>query len=181
MIQVIDDFMPCPQKTRSDGLSADYIDWPGFDGEVYKRVCLTDIEGLQDGIEKAMGRPVQMLGMGYRLNFNKELPNAAIHSDVGWGTHALVLFLNEQGEGGTAFWKHKASGATKIYHDDAELIEQVKDDWNNPEAWEMHQLVEMKFNRALIYESAYFHSRYPFEAFGTGFDDGRLIAVAFFS
>jgi hypothetical protein len=33
----------------------------------------------------------------------------------------------------------------------------------------------------VIYESALFHSRWPFAAFGKGFSDGRLIACAFFT
>ena len=45
----------------------------------------------------------------------------------------------------------------------------------------MRTLARLKFNRAVVYESALFHSRYPFAAFGSGPEDGRLIAVAFFN
>ena len=38
-----------------------------------------------------------------------------------------------------------------------------------------------RMGRAVIYESELFHSRYPFAAFGSGPEDGRLVAVAFFS
>jgi hypothetical protein len=176
---VIDDFVPDAAGLRAMGLRAPYIDWPGHDGEVYRRVCLTEIPGVRDAIEKAMG-PVDLLGMGFRLNFGGELPNAAIHSDMGWGTHALVLYLSE-GEGGTAFWRHKATGAHRIDPGDFDLFEQVRHDWDDADRWEQVGLCEMKLGRAVIYESALFHSRWPFEAFGTGPDDGRLIAVAFFS
>lgn len=179
MIRVYDDFLPDPQGVRSTALRADYIDWTGYDGEVYKRICITEVPGLRQRIEEAMG-PVAMLGMGYRLNFGGEMPNAAIHSDMGWGTHAAVVYLSE-GEGGTAFWRHEETGANRIEPGDMALFEQVKDDWNDESRWRMARLVEMKFNRALIYESALFHSRYPFAAFGSGPDDGRLIAVAFFT
>ena len=33
----------------------------------------------------------------------------------------------------------------------------------------------------VIYDGSLFHSRWPFEAFGTGPQDGRLILVAFFT
>jgi hypothetical protein len=178
-MMLVDDFLPEPEKARAAALAAPYIDWPGHDGEVYKRVCLTDIPGVTERLEELFG-PIDMLGMGYRLNFGGEMPNAAVHSDLGWGTHALVLYLSE-GPGGTAFWRHKATGAHRIDPGDVELFEQVRHDWNNENAWEMYALAEMKINRAVIYESALFHSRYPFAAFGTGPEDGRLVGVAFFS
>lgn len=173
---VIDDFMP---GLREQALAAEYVDWEGYDGQVYKRVSLTPIPGLQERVEAVMG-PVNMLGMGYRLNFNGELPNAAIHSDMGWGTHALVLYLSE-GEGGTAFWRHKATGAHRIEAGDVALYEAVKDDWDDASKWEQYGLCEMKLDRAVIYESALFHSRWPFAAFGNDEASGRLVAVAFFT
>lgn len=174
---VIDSFLP--ESVREEGLCARFVDWPAHDGEVYKRVALVEVPGLYEAIEGVLG-PVDMLGMGYRLNFNGETPNHAVHSDMGWGTHAAVVYLSE-GEGGTAFWRHRATGADRIDPGDVDLYDQIKDDWNDESKWEMTQLVEMKQGRGLIYESARFHSRYPFAAFGAGPDDGRLIAVAFFT
>lgn len=179
-VLVIDSFLPDAEAVRATALAGDFVDWPGPDGEVYRRICITEIPGLHPRIEQAMGRPVDMLGMAFRLNFAGELPNAAIHSDMGWGTHALVLFLCE-GDGGTAFWRHRATGAYRIDAGDTSLFEQVRGDWDDESPWDLEQLVPLKFNRAVIYESALFHSRYPFAAFGSGPDDGRLIAVAFFS
>lgn len=177
MPTIIDAFLPA--TVRQDGLRAPFVDWPAHDGEVYKRVALVEVPGLQDAIELEAG-PVDMLGMGYRLNFGGEMPNAAIHSDMGWGTHAAVVYLSE-GEGGTAFWRHKATGAERLDPGDVDLFNQINDDWNDETKWEMTRLVEMQIGRGLIYESARFHSRYPFAAFGTGPDDGRLVAVAFFT
>ena len=179
MLLVIDDFLPDPHAVRAAGLAAPYIDWPGYDGEVYKRVALVDVPGLREGIERAMG-PVQMLGMGYRLNFGGELPNAAIHSDLGWGTHAAVLYLSD-GEGGTAFWRHRATGAHRIDPGDVDLFERVRHDWNDADRWEQTGIVPMKLGRCAIYESALFHSRWPFAAFGNTLETGRLVGVAFFT
>lgn len=176
---VVDDFLPNPARVRRLALASEFIDWHAPDGEVYKRICLCEVPGLQDRLEQAMG-PVDMLGMGYRLNYGGEQPNAAIHSDVGWGTHALVLYLST-GEGGTAFWRHKATGADRIDAGNAALLKQVQSDWNAAERWERLALCEMRFNRAVIYESARFHSRYPFAAFGTGPQDGRLTVSCFFT
>lgn len=176
---IIDDFLPDTESVRAAGLRADFIDWAGPDGEVYKRIAIADVPGFREGIERAIG-PVEMLGMGYRLNFNGELPNAAIHSDMGWGTHAAVLYLSE-GEGGTAFWRHRATGAARIDPGDVTLFEHVRHDWDDASKWDQIGLAEMKLGRCVIYESALFHSRWPFAAFGTDHETGRLVAVAFFT
>lgn len=179
MLQVFDNFLPNADSVRQHALSVPFIDWKGFDGEVYRRVSILDVPGLRQAIEKVMG-PVDILGQGYRLNYKGELPNAAVHSDVGWGTHALVLYLSN-GPSGTAFWSHRKAKALRIDPGDTELYHQIKDDWNTESAWDMNMLIGMQFNRALIYDNSYFHSRYPFEAFGENPEDGRLIAVAFFT
>lgn len=178
-MRIIEDAIPNAVALRAEALCAPFVDWPGPDGEVYKRVCLTDVQGLREAIEAAMG-PVEMLGMGYRLNYGGETPSAAIHSDMGWGTHAAVLYLSE-GEGGTAFWRHKASGAHRIDPGDVDLFDQVRGDWDDAGRWDQVALVEIKLGRMVIYESALFHSRWPFAAFGTDNESGRLVAIAFFS
>ncbi len=179
MIKCIPNFLFDPDKARAHALASEFIDWQGQDGQVYKRICLTEVPGLRTAIESEMG-PVNMLGMGYRLNYEGENPNAAIHSDIGWGTHALVLYLIS-GHSSTAFWKHKASGLDALEAGDQGALAKVENDWDNQEAWEMTGFVPMIYNGAVIYESKLFHSRYPFEGFGSTPEDGRLIAVAFFT
>lgn len=177
---VIDDFSPIAHHLRADALHrSEFIDWQGPDGEVYRRICIKELPGVRKRIEDVIG-PVEMLGMGYRLNFNDELPNAAIHSDLGWGTHALVLYLCD-GPGGTAFWRHKATGLEQLKPGQVAEWGGVRKDWNRADAWEQTDLVELKFNRATIYGGSRFHSRWPFEAFGSDPESGRLVAVAFFT
>lgn len=178
-IYVLDDFHPYPEALRQHALGQVFEDWLAPDGELYRRICRMDIPGMLHLIEAAFG-PVDMHGMAYRLNYNEEEPNAAIHSDLGWGTHAMVYYLSE-GPGGTAFWKHRRTGCHRIDTGDTWLFEQVNHDWNTESAWEQHRLVDMKFNRALFYEGSLFHSRWPFKAFGDSPETGRLIVVAFFT
>lgn len=176
---VVDNALPDAERVRGEALRAEFIDWKGYDGEVYKRICMAEVPGLRALIEAQFG-PVEMFGMGYRLNFGGELPNAAIHSDLGWGTHAAVLYLCE-GEGGTAFWRHKATGAERIRRGDTDLLVSLSRDWDDADKWEQTELAPLKFNRAIFYEGERFHSRWPFAAFGSSPTDGRLIAVAFFT
>lgn len=176
---VIDDFLPLPYFTRTHAMTSEYYDWEGPDGEVYKRVSLLRVPGLLEAIEKTVG-PIELLGMAYRLNYEGEEPNQSIHSDLGWGSHALVLYLND-GPSGTAFWKHKETESVSINLGQVELLDKVKNDWEDASKWELRTEVEMKFNRAIIYDSSLYHSRYPFKAFGNNPENGRLIAVAFFN
>lgn len=182
---VVDDFLNRPGEIRGIGVNAEYSDHAGQDGETYKRVSIQNLPQVQAKIEEVMRRPVQMLGMGFRLNYAGELPNNEIHADLGWGTYAAVLYLSEPPDdgsvSGTAFWTHKATGTDRIRAGEVALFEQVKDDWNDETKWEQNKFVSAKFNSCIIYRSELFHSRWPFEAFGNTPEDGRLIVVAFFS
>lgn len=182
-LRVYDDFLDNPNSVRNRGLRAKYGDYAGKDGEIYKRVSSEVIEEVVDGLNKAMGRPIELLGMGYRLNYGGEMPNHAIHSDLGWGTYAAVLYLstNPSGEAnGTAFWRHN-TGSDRIKAGDTDVLKNVSEDWDNAEAWTQTNFVQAVFNRCIVYRSELFHSRWPFAAYGSGRDDGRLIVVAFFN
>ena len=61
-VYLVDDFLPNAAEVREQALNSEFGDYTGHDGQVYKRVCITEIPGLQDQVEKAFG-PVEMLGM----------------------------------------------------------------------------------------------------------------------
>lgn len=176
---VIEDFLPDPDAVRQAGLRMEYEDWEGPDGAVYKRIARVEVKQVREMLEAMFGQ-IDLLGMAYRLNYKNEPPNQSIHSDMGWGTHALVLYLSD-GPSGTAFWQHTATGANRILPGDMELFEQIKDDFENEDAWDQRAFVKMDYNKALIYSGELFHSRYPFKAFGDSPENGRLILVAFFT
>lgn len=180
---VIDDFLANPDKVRSKGLHAPFGDYPGMDGQTYKRVAVGPIPDVVDALNKAMGRPIQLLGMGYRLNYAGETPNNEIHADLGWGTYAAVVYLAEPPNAqpsGTAFWQHE-TGPDRITVGQLDVFNAVQGDWNDASKWEQTRYVSCKYNSAIIYRSELFHSRWPFEAFGSTPADGRLTVVAFFS
>jgi len=182
MMLVVDDFAPNIEEIHALAKGAAFYDYKAHDGEVYKRVFVCDIPGIKERLEEVLGGPVTMFLQAFRLNYDGELPNHAVHSDAGWGTKALVLYLSEKEGTGTAFWKHKQTGATSISMSTAPaLLPYIAPDWNNVEAWEQTDMVQSKYNRALIYDGQDFHSRWPFEAYGKNIDDGRLIVVGFFT
>lgn len=156
-MEIIDGFLANPQLYREKALRGTFQDLVAFDGEKYDRIQPYYSEEVRIKLEAIFG-PVLVLGSGFRLNFNSELPNNPVHVDVGWGTHALVTYLSESQEPketGTAFWSQDKQ--TMVY------------------------LCQEKFNRCVIYRSDQPHSRWPFEAYGDNPENGRLIFVAFFS
>lgn len=182
-LRVYNDFLSNPDAIRSKGVMAKYGNKLGKDGEMYKRVVDGVIPEVVDGLNHAMGRPIELLGMGFRLNYDKEMPNHAIHADLGWGTYASVLYLSTPTSGkysGTAFWQHH-TGHERVKQGEHEVLKDVLKDWDNPLAWNQTAFVPSQYNRCIIYRSELFHSRWPFTGYGTSPADGRLIVVSFFN
>lgn len=183
-LAVVDNFLDSPHTLLTAAQKAKYGPYHGKDGVTYERVAEHYHAEVVDKLNEFMGRPIKLLGMGFRLNYAGENPNHAIHSDLGWGTYALVLYLSEPPShliSGTAFWNHVATGKERILDGDVKLLNQIQGDWDDASKWDQRGFVSSKFNRAAIYRSELFHSRWPFEAYGSSISDGRLICVAFFS
>lgn len=188
---VVDDFLPNPVLFRENVLKQDFVDLESpIDGEVYKRVAIGRFPYVEELIESAVGFKISMLLSGVRLNFNGELPNSSIHADLSYGEFAAIIYLSrpEDCRGGTAFWRHKESGWDQLpayvgtpTPESTDVLKKVQPDWDKRAAWQLVTLTGMKFNRFICYPTRFFHSRYPFEAFGTNPENGRLIFVAFFN
>lgn len=187
---IVDDFLLDPTGFRARILRQEWCDIK-FGHEVYKRIQARSFNENQEQIESAIGRKIVQEYTIARLNYGGEMPNHAIHSDNDCGAYACVLYLNlpEQCQGGTALWRHKATGLER-FNDEAirrsgrsptRVLETLSKDWNNGDAWEQVALAPMKFNRAVFYLGECFHSRWPFEAFGSTPADGRLIWCSFFN
>jgi hypothetical protein len=172
-----------PYRIRDRGINAKFYDRQMKDGQVYKRICEDVIPELVDALNRHMGRPIHLEGMGWRLNYAGEKPNKAIHSDMGWGTYAAVVYMDPDSplETGTAFWEHIPSGATKVDPNDFVSYFSMMTDWDKPATWRQIALAQAKFNTAIVYRSEQLHSRWPFEAYGDSPQNGRLTIVAFFS
>ena len=188
-----DDFLQFPELTRELAVEEfPFSDVTGPDGESYKRVFVADPNLFKPEIEKWLNSKVSQRYSVFRLNYGGENPNSAIHSDALYDSHALVLYLSrpEDCVGGTAFWRHRKTGFT-AWPSKQEILRKGKnpqriwegltEDWDNLSAWEQTHLAEMKFNRAICYPTAMFHSRYPFPAFGDCPENGRLIFCSFFT
>ncbi len=186
----VDNFLTDPEQYRASVLALPFVD-VRFGSELYRRIQVRDYAEHREKIQQVLKREILPEQAIARLNYDGEMPNHSIHSDNCHGDFAAVLYLNppEQCRGGTAFWRHKATGLTGFNESQirqkgkspAKALAQIEKDWNDDSKWEQTGAAEMKFNRLIIYSSKDFHSRWPFAAFGKTPIDGRLIWASFFS
>ncbi len=124
------------------------------------------------------------------------------HYDA-FGDYAALVYLNtpDQVKGGTSFWKNKKTGLTKapmVLNDVSEKLMKENNFSNLEELrswimieglvdpisgflkdstphWELLQIIEMKFNRLVVYDSNLFHSiHFDSREFGTDKSTRRL-------
>ena len=81
---------------------------------------------------------------------------------------------------GTAFFDHHAHGI-RFRGEKDEHDRLLREDAGDLQKFNFQSLVPMKENRLVVYPSDLFHSRYPFEGWGTSQQDGRVVIVGFFS
>jgi hypothetical protein len=190
LIQV-DDFAPDAAEVRKAVIEAGFSTEKGPDGFDYTGICKYEVPHWFDLISKALGQKITPKLSCFRLNLAGELPHSWIHSDDICAQFASVLYLNppEQCRGGTAFWRHTGLQLDEMPPWESHpsqtsgewFLSMMNREWKDLTFWEQSGFVSMRFNRFITYPTSRFHSRYPFEGFGTGPQDGRLIWACFFS
>jgi uncharacterized protein DUF6445 len=188
---VFENFAADAATVRLDVINGKFETHKGPDGADYTGISLYSVPHWYEQIAFRLGKRIQPKLSCFRLNLAGELPHSWVHSDDICARYASVLYLNapEQCKGGTAFWKHKTRGIDRL-PSKAELTAQGEDadafyktmdrEWKELQHWERTEFVSMRFNRFITYPTCFFHSRFPFEAFGTGPKDGRLIWICFY-
>lgn len=186
-----DDFLPNAGDVRDKAISGEFRTNDGPDGAKYTGTQMIEVPELVNRIGEVLGRKIVSRLSGFRLNLKGELPHSWVHSDDICSRYASVLYLNTPAQcyGGTAFWKHRGLkidslptperlAECKIEADG--FYQAMTRDWKNLDCWEQVGFVGMKFNRFITYPTSMFHSRYPFEGYGSGPADGRLVWVCFY-
>lgn len=151
--------------------------WVQYSNKEFDDMIVSKLSSI-DGVEREC-----LLGF-FRVATDEVDTDWRIHADSKVGDirpeRALVLYISEstkEGLHGTAFWKHKKMGYempidTTNEEADRFLLEEA----NNVDNWELHSVIGYKPNRALMYPSNYFHSKYPNE----GWKEGRMVYVMFY-
>ena len=186
-IKQFDDFAADAEAVREAVIVKDFTNQEGPDGGKYTGILQHAVPGWHDRIAELIKKPIIPRLSFFRLNLEGELPHSWVHSDDICSQYASVLYMNapDQCFGGTAFWRHKNLGVERLparetLADADAFYTQMTADWKNLDLWKRTDFIQMKFNRFVTYPTSLFHSRYPFEGFGSGPKDGRLIWVCFY-
>lgn len=190
--KVVDNFSIVPELIVKEVQEAGFSTWLPKKGAVGSSVY--DGMGfvgphavLLAPLIEAIGQVIVPNSMFFRIT-NEGYEKAYIHSDRETGNHTAVVYLSEHKEPyGTAFFRHKPTGLTHMpsFSEMAEMGEageQLKKDMvsRDPDKWEQLDMVEGKYNRAVIFEAPLFHSRFPVEGIGSNAEEGRLVWVSHF-
>lgn len=182
-----DAFAADAQAVRDAVIAGGFSTEQGPDGAMYTGISRYPVPNWYARIAELIGKPIIPKLSCFRLNFKGELPHSWVHSDDICAKFASVLYINlpEQCAGGTAFWKHKDLDIDRLpakeeLKDWQKFYSMIEQEWKELEPWEQVGFAEMKFNRFITYPTCLFHSRFPFEGFGAGPEDGRLIWICFY-
>ena len=187
ILTIVDDFLDNPDEIRYDVLRQGFTD-EFFEGTKYEDVnILTRPPEIHDKLEQLFGGPIQMQVQAFRLNRANSQLHSLVHADNSCASLAGVLYLNlpDDCRGGTAFWRHRATGLDR-QPTQQELdhfgytIEEFCAERNDRDAWERLMVCPMRYNRLVVYPTVQFHSRWPWEAFGDDPEHARLIGAFFF-
>lgn len=183
---VIDHFLPEFDELQKHAQTAKFTNVVNdFDGVTYPLICADIPNHLKLSIlcliAKHASAPISPTIFIRRSPAGVPCPHQA-HSDRSMGRFSLMLYLNAEKdcEGGTSFLSHRATGiAYNPEHPDATAV--VVADQNNPDAWDIRGMAEMRPNRAVIFDAARFHRAEPVGGFGDTPENTRVVLTCFFS
>lgn len=186
-----DDFAEDAGAMRAAVIAGGFTSEIGPDGAKYTGISKLQVPQWFDRISEFLKRRIIPRLSCFRLNLAGEMPHSYVHSDDICARYASVLYLNlpEQCRGGTAFWRHEGlkidqlpskERLAKLGWNADWFYAMMTREWKVLDFWKQYAIVPMQWNRFITYRTSFFHSRYPFEAFGNGPEDGRLIWVCFY-
>ena len=151
--------------------------WVQYSDSEFDNIVLRNLSAID-------GLPRESLLAFFRVATDELDTDWRIHADAKVGdirpTRALVLYLSPstmEGLHGTAFWKHKNLGyEMPPYISNEESDRMLMQEANDLSNWELHSVVGYRPNRAVMYPSNYFHSKYP----NVGWKEGRMVYVMFY-
>lgn len=195
-LTVVDEFYDDPYRVRDIALSSafDKPAWKLFPGrEALAANC--DWTGSWERLREFIGEPC--LGPNPRtyefpqgkfnlaLATDEETRGTRVHVDLNYWAAIVYLSLPEHCQGGTAWYRHRSTGAftdteewtrALFGHLDGTSVEEVRAAMLkvslDRDQWEEIARVEMRFNRAVIFEAQAFHATACL--FGNRPENGRL-------
>ncbi|HET6782897.1 MAG TPA: DUF6445 family protein [Pseudoxanthomonas sp.] len=192
---IVDDFLDNAQALREASLRLTYPPQEGmFPGR--NSVERINIEGLDQQISRLVGEPLEAMPPPQshaksRITLAADKGKAKVHVDAAHWSGILYLSRPQDCQGGTEFFRHRATNTDRAPHDDREaaalgfpsakgMVEEILErDGTDDSKWEMTQRVPMRFNRLLLLRPWLWHT--AGENFGDTLENGRLVYLMFFA
>ena len=176
---IVDDFYPDPANVRSVALESSFSAQGTYPG-IRSRPFLPD--GLKETIELIIQERITLWPKGdYNGAFQIVTAQQSpwIHADytTDW---AGIVFLTPDAPptSGTAFYRHRATGADRYPADEPTRRACIRDH-RDRDRWIKTDFAANAFNRLLLFDAHRWHSAEHY--FGTGLKDCRLFQVLFFN
>lgn len=180
----IDNFLDSYDELKELSLNCEFSDVVCPNDRVVYPNIFTEIPGkireeILSKIKEATGIEPKDETMFMRMSPKGVHCPHKVHHDSLMGEYSLMLYLND-GEGGTSIVRHNETGIG--YAPENEIFTHIiQKDQNNPEKWERVETVQMKQNRAFIFEANRMHCAEPIGGFGKDQSDSRIVLTCFFS
>ncbi len=177
-LSVVDDFLPEAFDFRASALEAPYRSFE-YRSEVYERMCRTgalEEAIVKPHIERVVGFPIAPVASYWRLSGSQESTGMGhewrVHADDSVAAYSCILHLSASGleRGGTVFWRPL----------DPDRIVRTTD-FVDPALWSMDLIVNMRFNRGILFDARMVHSAQPIVGWGETPEESRLVWVCFFN
>lgn len=204
---ILDDFLDDPHAYRAQALALDYgagqdagpVNFPG--AQTAAQACGTIMQRIADALGRDLKWDSPDQG-AFRFSGAADTARCDIHvdSESRRDIYAAILYLSlpEHCVGGTAFWRHRATGwerrpspeqlAAQGYQSFIEFERR----WipigrqrpfaalreERAAAWDLVLEVPMRFNRLIVYRSDFFHA--IGELFGDRAENARLVQLFYF-
>jgi hypothetical protein len=172
-VRVFDNFLPDPEAYRAAALTGEYKSYE-FPEATFHNISLPTPLAVPERLTQMFPRAQPILSF-FRKSPQGQVEPHFIHTDVDMGEWTAILYLNPApppGDG-TAFWRHRETGAIE-----SAIAHERSVEGRTPALWDMRRLVAARFNRLLLFPATFFHSRAIAENWGEG-DAARLIQVVF--
>ncbi|SDQ26459.1 DUF6445 family protein [Pseudoxanthomonas sp. CF125] len=192
---IVDDFLDNAQALREASLRLTYPPQEGmFPGR--NSVERIDIEGLAQQVSRLVGEPLEAMPPPQahaksRITLAADKGKAKVHVDAAHWSGILYLSRPQDCQGGTEFFRHRATNTDRAPYDDREaaalgyssakgMVDEILErDGTDDSKWEMTQCVPMRFNRLLLLRPWLWHTAGA--NFGDTLENGRLVYLMFFA
>lgn len=182
---VVDDFYPDPDAVVAKALRLEFrreseVNYPGLMAPTFQKIVplMKHFSRLLGGID------IKFQGTqgGFRVTTEADMArrSSLVHLDS--SDFSAVIHLSRHPMEGTYFYRHRELGldyVTPASGRNPAVEEALVRDTLRPEAWEIIQMIPMKYNRLVIFDGKHFHSGARTLA-GADLADGRITQNFFF-